>query len=86
MDSFNDWLISSGWKGMDVDYVIGKWLKGDIVGGKESLVRQKGVMQRQYTWAGKKVLTDEQIEEAKAYARTIPGMFEALTSANGQSR
>ncbi len=76
MDSFNDWLISSGWKGMDVDYVIGKWLKGDIVGGKESLVRQKGVMQRQYTWAGKKVLTDEQIEEAKAYARTIPGMFE----------
>ncbi len=76
LEWFNDFLIGSGMKAMDVDYIVKKWLSGEIVGNPEFMVNATNVMRRQVEWKGRKKLTDEEREEIGIAAEGIDGMHE----------
>ena len=76
LEWFNDFLIGSGMKAMDVDYIVKKWLSGEIVGNPEFMVNATNVMRRQVEWKGRKELTNEEREEIGEAAEGIDGMHE----------
>ena len=73
---FNEFLIGNGMKTMNVDYIVNKWLKGEIVGNPEFMKTATNVMRRQAKWKARQELTDEEREEIGITAEGIDGMHE----------
>ena len=71
---FNDFLIASGAKPMDVDYIVKKWLSGELIGNPESLELRMNVMKRQRKWKERKSLTPEEKKEIGEAAEKIDDM------------
>jgi hypothetical protein len=74
LDWFNDLLVANALKPMNVDYIVNKWLNGEIISKPETMKSMENVMKRQRVWSERKKLSEEEQEELRVGARGIDDM------------